>query len=460
VTKFGHGVVVGGSIAGVLAAGAAADHFERVTVIERDELPDQPVSRKGAPQGNQIHVLLPIGEDMIEEVFPGLRAETRKAGFASYNQAGDVPILTGSGWWPRVELESVQMIGFRRPLLELLVRRRLSGLSNVEIRHGSVAGLLAGGDGNLHGVTLKSGETIEADLVIDAAGRGTKAPKWLAELGFEPPQEDEVRVYMGYATRFIRIPDDALQAGVRGVAAAPRPDLPFGAILMPADNGVHALAAVGMVKNYPPADPEGMFEFLERAPTPLVAEIARRSEPVSEIHTYRQPGNLRRRWEDLERRPGRFLVVGDAVASFNPIYGQGITMAALGATLLGKALGEPGADLDLLPRRFQDELSAGIDVAFEISAHGDAFFDGVELKNYPTPSATEAEEVQRLEEVSIVDVGVRSAIVEATFSLRPELLETVEIKEKVAAWVAPTVRPKIDVRAYPRTVHAAMPNGE
>jgi 2-polyprenyl-6-methoxyphenol hydroxylase-like FAD-dependent oxidoreductase len=328
--RAGHAVVVGGSIGGLLAAGAAAAHFERVTVLERDRLEDRPVTRKGSPQGNQIHILLPIGEQYIEEIFPGIHRDLVAAGCEECNHSADTATFAPDGWRLRVDTELSDVVAFRRPLLEWIVRRRLLELANVDILHGNAVGLVLE-RGDVAGVRLATGETLRADFVVDAAGRGSRAPKWLRELGFDPPEEDEVRVYMGYATQFIRIPPGALDGGVRGLSAAPTPEHPIGAVLLPADNGVHSLAAIGVMRNYPPADREGMLQFLGRATTPLIGEIARASEPVSRVNVYKQPGNLLRHWERLERRPGRLVVVGDAVASFNPVYGQGITMAAHGA---------------------------------------------------------------------------------------------------------------------------------
>lgn len=450
----GQAVVVGGSIAGVLAGAALARYFDSVVVLERDELPDGPAARKGTPQGQQIHALLPLGDEMIEGLFPGVRAECLEAGCGEYSNVADLAILTGLGWYPRLALEGTNVLAYRRPLLEWLLRRRLLALDNVEIKRAVATGFAVEAE-RMVGVRVKDGDPIAADLVVEAAGRGTKAPKWLAALGFELPREEEVRVHMGYATQYVEVPPKLLEAGVKGIAAMPRPGHLVGGVLSPSDNGTHALAAVGMLKNYPPSDQDGFFEFLERAPTPLLGEIARRCHPVSDVHTYHQPGNLRRRWEELRNLPRRFVVVGDAVASFNPVYGQGITMAALGASLLDQALAAPGASLESAPGAFQESLREGLDAAFGVSARSDALFEGAELINFSTPDVEETRYLRRVEEAAHYDLDIRATLFEANFRLRPELLADAQTKARVEAWEPPGSPVSVDLRSYPRTVHRA-----
>jgi 2-polyprenyl-6-methoxyphenol hydroxylase-like FAD-dependent oxidoreductase len=446
--RAGHAVVVGGSVAGLFAAGAAAAHFERVTVVERDRLEDGPVTRKGSPQGNQIHILLPIGEHYIDQIFPGIHRDLVDAGCEECNHTSDTASYVDGAWRLRVKTELTEVVAFRRPLLEWIVRRRLLGLANVDIVHGTATGLeLEGGD--IAGVRLASGELLRADFVVDAAGRGSRAPKWLRELGFDAPEEDEVRVYMGYATQFIRVPPDALDR-VRGLSAAPTPEHPVGGVLLPADNGVHSLAAIGLMRDYPPADREGMLAFLERASTPLVAEVARASEPVSRVNVYKQPGNILRRWERLERRPGRFVVVGDAVASFNPVYGQGMTMAAQGATLLGATLAE--ASLDEVPALFHEALRPGVELAFSMAASGDALYEGAELKNFEKPSEEQQARGKRMAALAKHDPEISAAMLEAFFWLRPEALEREEIKRRIETAELPEPGEPEDPREYPKTV--------
>jgi 2-polyprenyl-6-methoxyphenol hydroxylase-like FAD-dependent oxidoreductase len=212
------------------------------------------------------------------------------------------------------------------------------------------------------------------------------------------------------------------------------------------------MAAYGMAKNYPPGDREGLIDYLAGAPSPLLSEIFRDSEPASEIHTYRMPGNLRRFWEDLEPRPGRFVVTGDAVGSYNPTYGQGLTTAAFGATYLDEALRANAASLDPVPSEFQRALAAKVEVAFDMSARGDVAYEGAEVINYQPPSEEEQAYVGRLMELSISgDIEVMEALREANSTMRPELLDTEELRRKAEG--PPPELPPFDVRDYPTHVY-------
>ncbi|MFE5708428.1 NAD(P)/FAD-dependent oxidoreductase [Rhodococcus koreensis] len=427
----GHLVVIGGSVAGLMAAAAASDRFERVTVVERDQLSGSPEPRAGVPQGNQVHVILPLGLERMEEVLPGIRQDFVERGCLEFDQLATVPMMSESGW--KVRVDSANAVAFRRPLFELVIRERVLALGNVSIRHGSARGFLLSDDrSRVLGTRLRDGSEIEADFVVDASGRRTKSPAWLQDLGFGAPTEVRANAYMGYATQFVRIPEGVLD-GALGLVVHPEPGHHRGGVLLPADNGVHSLSAIGMMRDYPPREREGFLDFLDDARSPLLGEIARRSVPVSDINTYHQDGNLRRRWED-ESLPDRLLVVGDASASFNPIYGQGMTLAASGGRLLKAAL-DTRSSLDALAHDVQGDLARVIDAAFSMSAAVDSMFEGSECTNFTPPSPEECAYAAAVEELATVDPEVALAAGMAAFYIDPEVLRTEAIQLRVEDWI-------------------------
>lgn len=426
-------VVVGGSVAGLMAAFGAAEAFERVTIVERDELPDGAQPRKGVPQGRQPHACLPIGLAMISEFIPDLKEQLVQAGCPVLDEIRDIPYVSSEGWRLRID-GPVESVGFRRPLFEWVIRRNLLALSNIEVRTGSVVGLEAE-NGTVTGVRLQSGETLAAELVIDASGRGSQAPSWMEELGYEAPEEWHVRAYMGYASQLVRLPDGALPEGARGMAAMPFPGHHTGGILFPQDDGLHMMLGVGMMKNYPPGEREALLDYLDQAPTPVLGQVARLSEPVSDVATYRVNGNQLRRWDQLERRPDGFVVTGDAVASFNPIYAQGMSQAAQGGISLRDTLRNTAGDPRPLTVRFQESLARFTDVAFAMSGMADAFYDGAEIVGMEPPDPADMELFTHLEQLATEDPEVLVALVQATYSMELDLLEADSVKNAVAVWV-------------------------
>lgn len=429
-------VVLGGSIAGLCAAAVLGEHFERVTIVERDELVDAPSVRKGAGQGNQIHVLLPVGLEIIETIFPGFGAELREKGCPVYDETAEIPYFTQEGWRAPVASDITKFLGFRRPLLEWVMRQRVRADPRVEVIADSVCGLdAADGEGRVTGVrTRLRADPLRADLVVDATGRGSQAPKWLRQSGYPAPEEVTVRAYMGYATQTVRMPAGALPDGVRGLTALPFPGHRRGGVLLPADNGYHTLTAVGMMKDYPPSDRGEFLDFLDDAPSPLLGRLARMAEPAGDLSSYRMPGNQRRLWERLDRPPKGLVAVGDAVASFNPVYGQGMTMAAHAAAQLREALRAIDLD-DAFEPRFQASLADMTDRAFGLAAGGDALWDGAELSGFPPPDPDEARFFQVVEQLATEDPEVVLAIAEAGFFLNLEALATDELQAKVDDWI-------------------------
>ncbi|MFI1462720.1 FAD-dependent oxidoreductase [Nocardia carnea] len=455
-----HAVVLGASVAGLLSAAALSKNFGTVTIVERDQLSEGAVPRRGVPQGNQVHQLMPAGLARIEELLPGFGDDLLEQGCERYDVDRDVAILYPRGWAARVA-GGMDVIGFLRPTFEWVLRRRVLALPNVRAVHGIATGLLAGADGTaVTGVkvTGADGEKLDADLVVDATGRGSKAPNWLSELGYTPPAEQHVRPHLGYATMVVRLPEGALPDGFRGIAATPNPAHLKGGAILPCGNGQHVVAAMGMSKNYPPAGYAELLDYLDEAPSPLLGRVVRAGELIVEPDTYRMPGNQRRLWEQLDRRPEGFVVIGDAVAAFNPIYGQGMTIAAIGASLLAQVVASADGSVTGIAEKFAAELAPWTDYAFAMAANTDAFFPGAEFVNYtpPDPEAVAGEAFAVA--AATTDPAVAQAMRRAAYYMDPSGMQAPEVQQTIAEWASTGRQPDpslTDPTELPSTIHNA-----
>ena len=366
-----HAVVIGASMAGLLAARALADFYGTVTVLERDAFPVSDIPRKGVPQGRHAHGLLARGRSVIERFFPGWTEEVVAAGGARGDIAGDVNWV-GHG----VTLKSVpsDLVGLlaSRPVLEGHVRRRLLALANVKaVENCAVQGLVAGEDrAAVKGVRVKIGaieQVIDADLVVDASGRGSSSPAWLESLGYIRPEEEKIEIGVGYTTRVYRRRPTDLNGKMAVVVAGSGPNWRNGVVLYQTED--RWIVSVGGYFNDHAPDDELLFAaYAGSLPTSEIYDIVAHAEPLSDFVSYRYPANLRRRYERLTSFPKGYLVVGDAACSFNPVYGQGMTVAAQEAVLLQQCLEEGDADL---ARRFFTAATEAIDVPWDIAVGND-----------------------------------------------------------------------------------------
>ncbi|GJF29176.1 FAD-binding monooxygenase [Kitasatospora sp. NE20-6] len=375
----GHAVVAGAGIGGLLAARVLAGTYERVTVIERDALPDDAAPRRGVPQSHHAHGLLSKGFEVLEDLFPGLGDDLVARGAIIRDAQNDVRWVNDGH--PLLQAESgLRCLMVSRPTLEHHLRTRVEALPGVEIhqRCEVVEPLADGAAGRITGVRLlrvnAEPEDLPADLLVDATGRGNRGATWLRALGYEPAPEERVDSGIAYVSReYRRRPGDSdVDAYVIGAEA----NAPRGGVALSGEGDRWLVTLFGMNADLPPVDPDGYHRFAERLPVPDLHQLLQRLEPLGAPRMMRIPVSIRRHYERLTRFPEGYLVFGDALCQFNPSYGQGMTVAACEAAALQACLAEnPG---DGLARRFFRRAARITDVPWDMSVGGDLRFPFVE----------------------------------------------------------------------------------
>ncbi|MBT2441961.1 FAD-dependent monooxygenase [Streptomyces sp. ISL-36] len=375
-----HAVVIGGSLAGLLAARVLSEHAERVTVVERDRFPEGPDARPGVPQGRHTHVLIEGGQKALDELLPGFMDELTALGSPQVGMPADMVQWQNGQWFRRTAATTVIHTGARAQL-EWLVRTRVLADPRIQTVEGTETVGLIGDSSRVRGVLLrergtdsaKETRTLEADLVVDASGRGSHAPDWLAAIGAEAPHEEVIDTGLGYSTRVYRAAEDG-ESDALGFNIVPNPDQVYGGVVVPLGGGRHLVTLSGLRDDLPPTDEAGFEEYAKRLPHPLVSEWLARAEPESSVFGFRKTANVRRRYDRPGRRPAGFLATGDALCAFNPVYGQGMAVAAMSAVALRRALADPRRTPTT--GRVQKALLDASQQAWDISAGADKKMPG------------------------------------------------------------------------------------
>ncbi|BBZ37821.1 FAD-dependent oxidoreductase [Mycobacterium conspicuum] len=378
-------MVIGASIAGLSAARVLADRYDRVTVYERDELPDEPANRATVPQDRHLHMLMARGAIEFENLFPGLLKDMVAAGVPILENRPDCIHLGAAGHvlgTGRTLRDEFTAYVPSRPHLEWQLRRRIGELGNVEIQRRSVQEpIFDAARQRVTGVRLDIGdaaEIVDADLVVDAAGRGTRLPVWLAQWGFEKPVEQTVDIGINYATQQLRIPDGLIAEKV--VIAGASHDKSLGLGMLCYEDGTWVLTTFGVAGIKPPDAFPGMLALAAELLPAHLSDAVSRAEPLGDPAFHAFPASKWRRYDKLDRFPAGIVPVGDAVASFNPTFGQGMTMTALQASHLRRALRSPDADL---ARQLNRATAKSTYPVWMMNAIGDITFHHAAVESIP-----------------------------------------------------------------------------
>ena len=340
-------VVIGSGIAGLLAARVLADHVDRVTVLDRDSLPDGPTARAGVPQGRHLHTLLPGGLELVSGQFPGLVDELLAGGALPMRFGQDLVVHRPEGrsylaavHRPEPLVTGVSYLSMSRGLLEHALRQRVRDLPGVEVRDRTVVRAPLADEGAVRGVVLQGGEQEAADLVVDATGRPGRSIGWLDGLGFEAPDESVIHCDFAYSSAVLQPSDNGLLTG-GGMLVFPDPAsaTPTRVGYLARIEGDLWIAGLGgRTGDYPPTDPAAWQEFGHTLASPEWAALVGTAGIVDGPRAFRYPSSVRRHFERLDRFPSGLLVLGDAVSHANPLYGHGMSAAAGQARALDQVL--------------------------------------------------------------------------------------------------------------------------
>jgi len=362
-------IVIGGSIAGLLAARVLSDHFEEVVLLEKDNFTDDGKARNGAPQANHVHILLVKGKEILQEFFPELEMNLIKKGASKIDFLNDSRYRLPSGWAPKFR-SGIITFACTRTLLENTIRHQVQKISKIKIANGKRITSLVLEKPNKVILKTKENEEIRGDLIVDCTGRNTKTPFWLEGIGFTKPKETKIDSFVRYATRRY-IPSKNVERKWKMLVILNKPTVnPRIGGIYPIEDGKWLVGLYAIGNNYPPTDEEGFLEFTKNLESSELYDALKDAMPDSDIWGYTVQGSRRYHYEGMKRWPANFIVLGDAASVFNPYYGQGITAAALGAKVLDDMLENSKIDKGFT-KRFQKRLAKKISLPWILGTSED-----------------------------------------------------------------------------------------
>ena len=419
-----HALVIGASLGGLLAARVLSSHFEKVTLLERDSLPRGPEFRSGVPQSPHVHLLLIKGLRIFDHYFPGFSEDLIASGAIPADIGNEFLYVTMFG--PLAPFPTdLELLLCSRHLIEWKARERLQAFKNVEIlSQVDVIGFLQT-NGRVNGLQYRSRpgktniEALSADLTVDASGRGSKTNEWLAALGYPQTKITVVDSHLGYSTRWYKLSESYEKRWKAILITVKPPYNPRGGGLFPLEGGRWAVTLSGTAGYYPPTDEAGFLEFARQLEHPSVYEAICNAEPISQIYGYRRTENQWRHYEDLKRWPGGLIVIGDAVCCFNPVYAQGMTVGAMGASLLDEQL--QGWKSDFSPHfgmTFQRKLAQFLQTPWLVATGEDFRWEKTTGDRPGSAMRAMQRYMDRVLKLAVVDAHARRTFVEVIHFLK------------------------------------------
>lgn len=407
-----HAVVIGASIAGLATARVLAERFARVTVLERHARPRGATSI--APQGRYVHILLEGGCRVAERLFPSFTSDAIAAGAPLVGR--DTVRWWSDGWRVQTRRDRAPRVLGTRGLLESLVRTYVENIPNVRIDYAMAPDGLVLEEGRVTGVRVES-DAIEADLVVDCTGRGSRLVPWLEEAGYPAPPVTEIEIDIGYLVLTLeRSPTDLGDTTVMLVQNV-APELARFGLALAIEGNRWMVVLGGYFGDIAPSDRAGYLAFADSLPVPDLGQLLRRATPIGEPMPYRFRSNRRVHFERAARWPVGLVALGDATCSFNPIYGQGMSVALMQAERLGEALDRCGTG-ERLARSIQRELARVTDLAWTIATGGDLGYPQV-VAERPAVGKLIRRYMRRVFRACSVDAEVADTLLDVTNLVAP-----------------------------------------
>lgn len=378
-------VVVGAGLSGLLAAHVLARRFAHVTVVERDTFAGAaPAFRGGVPQSRHVHILWSRGLAALDELVPGVAAELEAAGGLVIDAPGQMRWLSPAQWFAAVP--GTNYLSVSRELLESTLRHRIVDGSAVSLlaRH-EVTGLVPGRDAaSVGGVQLRERggggreSTLRAGLVVVATGRGSRAAQWLLRLGYPPPAMERIDAHLGYASRYYR--PRAAADRWKAMYLQGNADMPRGGVIVPIDGGRWLVTLIGQGEAHqPPVEEQAWLAFASSLRSGELSQALTEAEPLSDAVAFRATANEWTHFERARRWPRGLLVVGDALCRFNPVYGHGMTVAAMQAQAIAGELAVRGpAEATARARQTQKAVAKCVRAAWAIATGEDCRYPGTD----------------------------------------------------------------------------------